>query len=81
MAPRSIECNTFTRQIWDYMDGELPVERSAAVGLHLGGCTSCRAQLEYRQAFLDAIHAEIGSQKTPPALRERVLTALFAAAS
>ena len=79
MLQRTLECTTVAGQIWEFMDGELPTERTSAVRLHLDGCTGCSAQLEYRRAFLDAIHASIGSRKTPPALRERVLTALFAA--
>jgi len=79
MAPRTLECSTIASQIWEFMDGELPTERTRAVGLHLGSCAGCKAQLEYRRAFLDAAHASIGSQKTPPELRERVLKALFAA--
>jgi mycothiol system anti-sigma-R factor len=80
MAPATLECRTVAGEIWAYMDGELSTERADAMRVHFDGCAGCTAQLEYRQVFMDAIHESISSQKTPPALREKVLTALFAAA-
>jgi anti-sigma factor RsiW len=40
-----MQCDSASEMLDAYLDGELPLERSAAIREHLNGCTPCSAQI------------------------------------
>ena len=42
------DCDAVMRQLWDYLDGELTLDREAAVRAHLAVCKRCYPQLRFR---------------------------------
>lgn len=64
--------------LWDYLDGELSIEREAAMRLHLEACRPCLEHQEFERAFLTAVAAARTADPASPALRRRVTDALRA---
>ncbi len=50
-----ISCQEVITELWDYLDGELPVERAAAIADHLAECARCYPQYRFEYAFLAAV--------------------------
>src|SRR5581483_10708900 len=42
-------------ELWDYLDGELPVERAALIADNLAECARCYPQYRFEYAFLAAV--------------------------
>ena len=65
-------CETISDELKAYMDGELPLDRRAAVRLHLLRCASCREEI----GIMESISSELKAGETNgfnAALRERLL--------
>ncbi len=75
MAPM-LDCESVMRQLWDYLDGELTVDRRTAIRSHIELCKRCYPQYEFEQAFLAAIAASAPSHAHPDRLRRNLLAAL-----
>jgi hypothetical protein len=76
-----LDCQTVTRELWDYLEGELGDQRSEAIRAHLGLCELCEPYVSFHQAYLDI--AAASATRSPEAigqLRRRVLMTLAAAA-
>ena len=71
-----VDCDTVMRQLWDYLDGELTPERSAAIRHHVEMCSRCRPQSEFEQAFLTAVRRSRREHTQPERLRGTLLEAL-----
>ncbi len=50
-----VSCQEVIRELWDYLDGELPAERAAAIADHLAECARCYPQYRFEYAFLSAV--------------------------
>jgi mycothiol system anti-sigma-R factor len=50
-----LDCDAVMRQLWDYLDGELTAERTAAIRAHIDMCARCHPQTEFERAFLAAV--------------------------
>jgi anti-sigma factor (TIGR02949 family) len=50
-----ISCREVITELWDYLDGELPAERAAAIADHLAECARCYPQYRFEYAFLSAV--------------------------
>jgi anti-sigma factor (TIGR02949 family) len=50
-----ISCQEVITELWDYLDGELPVERANAIADHLAECARCYPQYRFEYAFLSAV--------------------------
>ncbi len=50
-----ISCQEVITELWDYLDGELPVERAALIADHLTECARCYPQYRFEYAFLAAV--------------------------
>ncbi len=50
-----ISCQEVIAELWDYLDGELPAERAAAIADHLAECARCYPQYRFEYAFLAAV--------------------------
>lgn len=65
-------CEQIERELDDYLDGELPPERMAAVVHHLATCESCAAQVRFETSVVDELKSRLRSVAAPTELRSRV---------
>src|ERR671918_482648 len=63
----------------DFLDGRLDPARQAEVQAHLEACPQCRGELEALRWVRDIALKQLPGEEFPPALAERVATALDAA--
>ncbi|MBL8997840.1 MAG: zf-HC2 domain-containing protein [Gemmatimonadales bacterium] len=71
-----IDCEAVMRELWDFLDGELPAERLALIDAHVRLCDRCGPHLRFERAFRAALHRARQADGAPEALGERVRTAL-----
>jgi anti-sigma factor (TIGR02949 family) len=70
------DCQAVLQRLWEFLDGELCAEDSAAFHAHLAMCSKCYPQYNFEKAFLDAL-AQCQCQRCAPhELRAKVFTAL-----
>src|SRR5581483_8412339 len=65
-----VSCHDVITELWDYLDGELPVERAALIADHLAECARCYPQYRFEYAFLAAVPRQPAPRAAPP-LRPR----------
>lgn len=63
----------------DFLDGRLDHTRQAEVRAHLDGCPDCRRKVEAMRWVRDVALKQLPGEEVPPALADRVATALDAA--
>jgi anti-sigma factor (TIGR02949 family) len=71
-----ISCSEAVRQLWEYLDGELPDRDRETVDEHLRACLRCCGEAEFAgelRGFLVA-HGDEGT--LPEAVRRRLLSTL-----
>ena len=68
----TLSCDDALAILWDYLDGELNPERTAAMRAHLEACQPCLKHHEFERAFLDAVATARTSDPAPFSLRSRV---------
>ncbi len=76
MTATPIDCRSAMRELWDYLDDELPPARTQQIREHLATCTGCSAHVEFCRAFLAQIDMTPVAASELGALRERVQIAL-----
>lgn len=71
-----LDCDAVMRQVWDFLDGELPPERMQALEAHIAMCERCGGHVKFERSFKAALRAarEDGADSTE--LGARVLAAL-----
>jgi hypothetical protein len=47
-----IECRSAMRELWEYLDDELPANRAEQIREHLATCEGCRSHVEFCRGFL-----------------------------
>jgi mycothiol system anti-sigma-R factor len=70
-----ITCADAVKQLWEYLDGELPEENRAAVEEHLSFCRRCCGEAEFA-AELRGFLAREAAEELPDDVRTRLLTTL-----
>jgi mycothiol system anti-sigma-R factor len=70
-----ITCAEAVKQLWEYLDGELPEESRAAVEEHLSFCRRCCGEAEFA-AELRGFLAREAAEELPDDVRTRLLTTL-----
>jgi anti-sigma factor RsiW len=75
MTERSI-CETVVRQLWQYLDGDVPLEKRELVESHLAICLGCASHYQFAREFLEAVAAAPIDGPADNDLRDRVLVAL-----
>ena len=70
-----ITCAEAVKQLWEYLDGELPDESRAAVEEHLSYCRRCCGEAEFAEE-LRAFLAREAADDIPDDVRSRLLTTL-----
>jgi hypothetical protein len=72
-----LDCHAVTRELWDYLEGEIEHERAESIRGHLALCELCMPYVQFHRAYLDV--AAASPARSPEAvgqLRSRVLAAL-----
>lgn len=73
-----IDCDAVMRQLWDFLDGELPPERIAMIEDHVKLCDQCRPHAAFERSFKAALRTAHGMDGAPATLGGRVRDALRA---
>jgi anti-sigma factor (TIGR02949 family) len=73
-----LDCQAVMRQLWDYLDGELTVERTEAIKGHLAMCDRCYPQYEFERTFLGQLGGLRREHSDLSSLRSRLLGVLEA---
>lgn len=76
MTPPPIDCLSAMRALWDFLDDELPPERSAQIRAHLATCEGCRSHVDFCRSFLSRIELAPVAPSDVTYLRARVEAAL-----
>lgn len=70
-----ITCAEAVRQLWEYLDGELPEAERVAVEEHLSFCRKCCGEVEFAEE-LRGFLARSASEEIPGEVRARLLSTL-----
>jgi anti-sigma factor RsiW len=74
-----MNCNEAATLVAAHADGEIDRLRAHSLAKHLRGCAQCAERHEAVLALRRRLHAEIEYHLAPPALKQRVLSAISAA--
>ena len=70
-----IRCSDAVRQLWGYLEGELPAQDRAKVDEHLAACLRCCGEAEFAGELRRFLAS--GQEETiPDAVRQRLLSTL-----
>ena len=73
------DCQDVLRQLWEYLDGELPAGEADEIREHLEDCAHCNPQYEFQLRFLDALVKAYAAREVPqPEFVRRLRAALDA---
>ncbi|HVO34064.1 MAG TPA: zf-HC2 domain-containing protein [Gemmatimonadales bacterium] len=73
------DCQSVIRQLWEYLDGELPAGEAEEIREHLAACAHCYPQYEFQLRFLDALVKAYAAREVPhPEFVRRLRTTLDA---
>ena len=75
-AIQPLDCEHVVRQIWDWLDEELPAERWTAIAHHLATCTGCSEHVAFARGFLNKVNTPVPADAEFSSLKERIRTAL-----
>jgi anti-sigma factor (TIGR02949 family) len=75
--PEMIPCDRVISRLWEYVDGELEPESTAALRAHLDMCSRCLPQYDFQKAYKE-FALRTSNQTVPPQLRRRVFEAILA---
>ena len=67
-----IDCDAVMRELWDFLDGELPAERLSLIEAHVKLCDRCGPHLRFERAFRSALHRAREHSGASEALGARV---------
>lgn len=73
-----IDCDAVMRQLWDFLDGELTVERMAEIEAHVVMCGRCAPQVAFERSFKAAVRSSRDDGIDTSKLRDRVCESLRA---
>ncbi|MEP6778945.1 MAG: zf-HC2 domain-containing protein [Gemmatimonadaceae bacterium] len=71
-----IDCRHAMRELWDYLDDELPAYLTQQIREHLATCVGCQDHVQFCRAFLAQIEMTPVSQSDVSTLREKLQGAL-----
>jgi mycothiol system anti-sigma-R factor len=62
--------------VYEYIDGEVDVQRRSRIEQHLAECGSCLEEYGLDELIKQLVHRSCGSDPVPAHLRERVLATI-----
>ena len=69
------DCNDALQELYEFLDGELTEDRRAHIHQHLTDCSPCLEAFDF-QAELRLVIAHRCRDEVPPALKERIASAI-----
>jgi len=75
--PETIDCRAVTRQLYEYLDGELSPAAEAKVQAHLADCAHCFGLADFETAYLRFLEARTRARGAPAHLRQQILDELL----
>src|SRR5439155_11466152 len=66
-----MNCDEVAARLHPYVDGELPVEETAAADAHVAGCQQCAVLVHRQRAFRRLLRQQL-RESAPPELRARI---------
>jgi len=66
-----IDCDRALIELYEFIDGELTIERRERIELHLHGCQHCFASFDFEQELRLVVRSKLQGE-IPAALRERI---------
>jgi anti-sigma factor (TIGR02949 family) len=72
-----IDCSRALHALYEFLDGELTVDRRAHIEYHLRGCEHCFSAFDFEAELRMVVKSRL-QHEVPPSLRQRVLDALAA---
>lgn len=71
-----IRCSDAVRQLWEYLEGELPAQDREKVDEHLAACMRCCGEAEFAGELRRFIAEHNDDEDIPDAVRRRLLATL-----
>ncbi len=59
------DCRDVIHQLWEFLDGELPVSEAEGIRRHLADCAHCNPQYTYQLRFLNALVSAYAAREVP----------------
>ena len=75
-AAPPLDCEEVVREIWDWLDDELPQHRWSAIQTHLATCTGCSEHVAFARSFLAKVSEPMPVRPDFNSLKERIRVAL-----
>jgi len=66
-----IDCDRALIELYQFLDGELTIERRERIELHLHGCQHCFASYDFEQELRFVVRSRL-QMEVPPSLIERI---------
>jgi mycothiol system anti-sigma-R factor len=73
----SIDCQAAFESLYDYLDGELDADATAAIKAHLEMCAQCFSVFDFEKTFLMFVEARSQAQGAPDSVKKKLLEALL----
>lgn len=71
MPDDEIDCNRALIELYEFLDGELTVERRQRIEVHLHGCQHCFSSFDFEQELRLVVRSKLQTQ-IPPTLMQRI---------
>ena len=71
-----IRCSDAVRQLWQYLEGELPEQDRARVDEHLAACLRCCGEAEFADELRRFLEVHGRDEAIPDTVRRRLLATL-----
>lgn len=74
---KMMRCHEAMGRLWEFLDGEMPVEDRRALERHLEVCGRCFPAYDFQRAYLEYTQNLAAQAVPPPELRRRLFQALL----
>ncbi len=71
-----ITCSEAVRQLWEYLEGELPTGDREKIDEHLGACFRCCGEAEFAHELRRLLATQGAEDGIPDRVRQRLLSTL-----
>lgn len=68
-----MNCRDAANRLYEYLDGDMTPEVTAAVRAHLADCRRCFSHFSFEETFLRFLRARTEARSAPPELKRRIL--------
>jgi mycothiol system anti-sigma-R factor len=73
----SIDCQAVFESLYDYLDGELDADATAAIKQHLEMCARCFSVFDFEKSFLLFVEARSQAKGAPESVKNKLLESLL----